>query len=119
MTEIDVSEYDDLRGDQVLTSRQKDRVLDELAGESDAVVFLEDWLASEKSLFPIAGVDQLFAGEKIVETEKAFLFNTTEEDDPDDAIDGVEWVPKSCSRLYLAADDDVDDRTPANSLDEF
>lgn len=119
MTRIDVAGYDDLRGDQVLTSRQKDAVVDALAGDHEAVAYLEDWLVVEKSLFPIDGpVEQLFAGNVVASTEKAYLFNTTAESDPDDAIDGVDWIPASCSRIY-EADDDVDDRTPAKSLDDF
>jgi len=119
MTTVEVSEYDDLRGDQILASRQKDAVVDALAGDTEAVVWLEEWLCHEKTLFSIDGpIEQLFPGDVIAETEKALLFNTTEEDDPDDAIDGVEWVPKSCSRVYVAGDD-IDDETPAKSLEDF
>lgn len=121
MTTVEVSEYGDLKGDQILASRQKDAVVDALAGDVEAVIWLEEWLSHEKTLFSIEGpVDQLFAGDVLAETEKAVLFNTTEEDDPDDAIDGVEWVPLSCSRVYVAADDiDDDAETPQKPLEDY
>lgn len=123
MTKIEVADYDDLRGDQVIGSRRKDLVLDALADDADAVVRLEDWLVDEKSLSSIESVDDLFAGRLLHETEKAYLFTTrTDVDDPDADEAGTDWIPKSQARVYVAKDDDVgvDNSTKAHaSLDDF
>ncbi len=123
MTRVEVEDYDDLRGDQTIGSRRKDLVLDTLADGADAVLRLEDWLVEDKSLAAMASVDDLFAGRLLHETEKAYLFTTrTDVDDPDADQPGTDWVPKSQSRVYLAADDDVgvDASTKAHaSLDDF
>lgn len=124
MTTVDVDEYDDLRGDQVINSREKDAVLDALGDGASAVLWLEDWLVGEKELEPIANIDalsQLFPGRIVAETEKAYLFTTTSKDDPDAAEPGTDWVPKSSSRAYVGPDndDDVDDQTPQRGLFDF
>lgn len=121
MTTVEVDEYEDLRGDEILHSKAKDVVLKELRNGTDAVLWLDDWLVDEKtldSLGEVSGLEQLFTGRKIAETDKAILFTQTGERDPDADAHGTDWVPKSASRLYLGPDDpdDVDDRTPQRGL---
>lgn len=107
MTEITVAEYDDLRGDAVLRSKARDRVLRELEDGADAVLHLADWLVAEKDFETLENADQLVAGRVVAETEKAYLFTTTDDEDPDASAPGTDWVPKSQSRVYLP-DDGVD-----------
>ena len=124
MTEVDVGDYDDLRGDRVLNSRGKDIVLRELADGASAVLRLEDWLTEEKSFDPVPDgrVDDIFVGRVAATTEKAYLF-TQEPGDTDENADepGTDWVPKSQSRVYVSKDDvgDVDDSTPQRGLTDF
>jgi hypothetical protein len=116
MTEIDVDEYDDLRGDEVLHSKGRDVVLKELESGTEAVLWMEDWLVDEKELDPLGPVSdlrQLFTGRKVAETDAAFLITQTDDRDPDADAPGTEWVPKSSTRLYVRGavdEDDEDDR---------
>ena len=125
MTTVKIQSYDDLRGDQILHSRGKDAVLDELKNGADAVLWLDDWLVDEKSLEPIArnvaGLTQLFIVRKIAETEKAWLVTQSTEGDPDADEPGTDWVPRSAARLYVRTGDpgDVEDSTPQYGLDKW
>ncbi|MDY6778945.1 MAG: hypothetical protein SV760_00025, partial [Halobacteria archaeon] len=107
------------------SSRRKDLVLDALADGADAVLRVEDWLVEEKELGDsVESVDNLFAGRLLAETEKAYLFTTVDasiEEDPDADEPGTDWVPKSQSRVYVAAgdSDDVGEQRGHASLDDF
>jgi len=127
MTEVEVGEYDDLRGDRVLNSRGKDIVVRELADGASAVLRLEDWLTDEKSFDSVddVHVDDLFLGRVIADTEKAYLFTQEPPDvqDPDADEPGTDWVPKSQARVYVPKDGqdagDIDDSTPQRGLTDF
>lgn len=109
MTVVDVSARSDLRGDQTIGSRRGDLVFATLADDDqpDAVLKLDDWLVEKKTLLAnVEGVENLFAGRTVAETDKAWLFTTAvETDDPDADEPGTDWVPKSAARLYVADGD--------------
>lgn len=121
---MEVTGYDDLRGDQKLHSKAKDVVVDEVADGRD-VLWLADWLADKKELEPVAdvpGLRQIVSGRAVAETEKAVLFTTTGERDPDADAPGTEWVPKSHTRLYRPPSggaDDVEEATGHRNLEDF
>lgn len=121
MTKVELSSYDDLSGDAILHSRGKDRVFQELVDGANAVLWMDDWLPEKKTLDPlgdVAGLEQLFVGRLVAETEKAFLFTQIDADDPDADAPGTDWVPKSATRLYVA--DEIDASTsPQHGLDSF
>lgn len=118
MTKVRVGSYDDLRGDAVLNSREKDAVLRELENGADAVLRVEGWLWDDKTFERLEDVD-LAAGTLVHETEKAFLFSTRNdgEDRPD--LDGVDWTPKSQSRVYLPKPSGVETDSPGRTLEDF
>lgn len=128
MTSIEIADYDDFAGDQVLRSRGRDAVLEAFESGSTAVLWLEEWLVSEKSFEPIepeGPLEQLVAGSLVAETESAYLFTElVGERDPNADAPGTDWVPKSQTRVYLSGvdhgdqDDDVDE-VPQRGLGDY
>lgn len=131
VVKVDVESYEDLRGDAVIHSRAKDAILRELDDGADAVLWLEEWLVPKKSfsmLGSVSGLDQIVAGRVVAETEGdedsdgAYLFTQTDDDDPAPSAPGTDWVPRGYSRLYVDATDDGDDvdaTVPQRGLGDF
>ena len=107
----EVQAYSDLAGCR-LASAGKDRVLAALE-DHDAVVWLEDWLRSEKPLGTLPGTQGLYGVTKQHETDAAWC---VEQDEGDEV-----WVPKSSAELYVRHPDGLatDSGSPQQSLREF
>lgn len=105
MTEVTVTGHEDLQGDQVSTSTEKDRILQLLRHESDRVRAFraDEWLWESKSLETTSRHETLVSAEIIAESEKAYLITQLDQenyeevgaDDPQ-----TDWVPKSVVRVY-------------------
>ncbi len=109
-----VQAYGDLAGARI-TSAGKDRVLAALE-DHEAVVWLEDWLRSEKPLGTLGGARSLYGIDSVkAETDSAWCL--AQEGSDEDEV----WVPKSCAELYLRHEDGlaVDSESPQQSLREF
>jgi len=127
MTTVTVSEYDDLVGDQVSSSAEKDVILMLLRGESDEsrVFRADDWLWADKSLETHASHDTLVDGRILAETDKAYLVTQlgSEYQDEDLSADDpqTDWVPKSVVRMYVPdTDDGVDpDSSPQRFIGDY
>lgn len=107
----EVAAYPDLAGCR-LASAGKDRVLAALE-DHEAVVWLEDWLRSEKPLGTLPGARGLYGVSLQHETDAAWC---VEQPDGDEV-----WVPKSSAELYRCAEDGLaqDSGSPQQSLREF
>lgn len=106
-----VRAYSDLAGAR-LASAGKDRVLAALE-DHEAVVWLEDWLRSEKPLGTLPGARGLYGCTKVHETDAAWC---VQQEDGDEV-----WVPKSSAELYERHPDGLatDSGSPQQSLREF
>ncbi|AGM11793.1 hypothetical protein M201_gp19 [Haloarcula californiae tailed virus 2] len=106
-----VRAYSDLEGARI-SSAGKDRVLAALE-DHDAVVWLEDWLRSEKPLGTLGGARSLYGCTVKAETDSAWC---VEQEDGDEV-----WVPKSCAEVYERHEDGLatDSDSPQQSLREF
>jgi hypothetical protein len=111
MGEYTVKSYADLEGCR-LASAGKDRVLAALE-DHKAVLWLEDWLRSEKPLDTLAGAQGLYGCTLKHQTDAAWCVEQTEGDEV--------WVPKSSAELYVRHDDGLatDSDSPQQSLREF
>jgi hypothetical protein len=107
----EVGAYADLEGCH-LASAGKDRVLTALE-DHGAVVWLEDWLRSEKPLETLPGAQGLYGCTLTHETDSAWCVEQPGGDEV--------WVPKSCAELYQRAEDGLEDESgsPQSSLGEF
>jgi len=108
-----VQAYPDLEGCR-LASAGKDRVLAALE-DHEAVVWLEDWLRSEKPLDTLPGGRSLYACTLKHETDSAWCVEQAE------SSEGEVWVPKSCAELYQRHEDGLanDSESPQQSLRQF
>jgi len=106
-----VQAYSDLDGARI-SSAGKDRVLAALEDHT-AVVWLEDWLRSEKPLGTLGGARSLYGCTKKHETDAAWC---VEQEDGDEV-----WVPKSSAELYERHEDGLatDSESPQQSLRAF
>lgn len=107
----EVRAYSDLDGCR-LASAGKDRVLAALE-DYEAVVWLEDWLRSEKPLGTLEGARGLHGCQVKAETDSAWCVEQPEGDEV--------WVPKSCAELYQRHEDGLaaDSESPQQSLRDF
>jgi len=109
MNTVEVSGFDDLRGDRFAPQRCKDRIALILRDDPDAILFVfEDWLVDEKPLEPASGTNRLFRARVEAETEKAWLLSQAdpeEYDDIDSTTPRTDWIPKSQVRKYVADPD--------------
>lgn len=90
-----VDSYADLASDRFLEGSEPDLLAEALNDTADThieVAVLEEWLIEDKDLRPRAGANRVFVGEIEAETDKAVLFDQGDRDD---------WIPKSCSQLYV------------------
>lgn len=120
MTTVKVSEYSDLRGDRVLPgSRAKDAIVSALADGADGVIYLDDWLTSEKDLEYMDECGQLARIRLLHETEKAFIVGQGRDANGEPLRETA--VPKSCSRLYIPrnSSEDVAPDVPQRGLDDY
>ena len=90
-----VRAYSDLQGAR-LSSAGKDRVLAALE-DHECVLWLEDWLRSEKPLGALGGSRSLYGCSLQSETDAAWCVQQPEGDEV--------WVPKSCAELYQRHED--------------
>lgn len=124
MTTVEVSSYDDLRGDAVSSAREKDRIIQALADtESDAksVFRADEWLWSDKALEPVAGLETIVVARTVAETEDAWLLTQAEDlEDPDASDPRTDWVPKSVTRQYVASKEGIEtDEQPQAFLGDW
>ena len=104
-----VATYTDLNGAK-LSDRGKEHVINQLE-DNDAILWLEDWLREDKGLETLAGTKGLYAVTVERETEKAWYLSQES--------GNAEWVPKSCSELYVADSQGVDKETPQLGLEDY
>jgi len=109
--EYEVRSYSDLEGCR-LASAGKDRVLAALEAH-EAVVWLEEWLRSEKPLGTLGGAQGLYGCTLKAETDAAWCVEQPEGDEV--------WVPKSSAELYVRHTEGLarDSGSPQQSLGEF
>ena len=107
----EVQAYSDLSGARI-SSAGKDRVLAALENH-EAVVWLEDWLRSEKPLGTLPGARSLYGVSLQHETDAAWCVEQEEGDEV--------WVPKSSAELYVRHDDGLatNSGSPQQSLRDF
>jgi len=107
----EVRAYSDLEGARI-SSAGKDLVLAALE-DHGAVVWLEDWLRSEKPLDTLGGTRSLYGCSLQHETDAAWC---VEQDEGDEV-----WVPKSSAELYQRHEDGLatDSGSPQKFLREY
>lgn len=110
---IVVKGYADLASDAKLRGDEPDvvaRQLQEHAGEEDRIVaVLDEWLVDEKDLEGVDRHERVITGRIEAETEKAYCVGQGRTDD---------WLPKSCIRVYEAAEE-ADLSVPQHGLESF
>lgn len=123
MTTITVRSYKDLKGDQVSTSAEKDRIIQCLQDDDETLVVFraDEWLWEDKSL-EAGRFGTVVAGSILAETEKAFLVTQLaqeqyEEIDADDPQ--TDWVPKSVVRVYERGGNEIKNTGPQSFLEAF
>jgi len=106
-----VRSYDDLAAVDALGGREQHRIATLLSEGAAGVVWLPEWLASDKDLSPAHAAPQLFVGDVTVYSEKAYQV-----DQPDGA---TEYVPKSEAEAFRLAPGVERVETPQTGLTDF
>jgi len=106
-----VRSYDDLAAVDALGGREQHRIATLLSEGAAGVVWLPEWVASDKDLAPAHGSPQLFVGDVTAYSEKAFQL-----DQPDGA---TEYVPKSEAEAFRLAPGVDRVETPQSALGEY
>jgi len=109
MTVAEVETAADLES---IPGRDREAVATLLSEGAPGVVFLQSWLAGEKSLTPTNAHPQLFVGEVENYSEKAYQVNQPE-------LGNSDYVPKSASEASVLAEGVDHVETPQQGLGEF
>lgn len=122
MTTVTVTSYKDLKGDQVSSASEKDRIIQLLDSEPEGtkVFRADEWLWEDDPLEP-GRFGTVVAGTVLAETEKAYLVTQLDPDEYEeiDADDPqTDWVPKSVVRIYEKGSP-IDNTGPQSFLGDY
>jgi len=104
-----VETADDL---SAIPGRDREAVATLLSEGAPGVIWLQSWLAGEKSLTAAENHPQVYVGEIVNYSEKAFQVNQPE-------LGNSDYVPKSASEAFVLADGVDTVETPQSGLDRF
>jgi len=105
-----VRSYDDLAAVDALGGREQHRIATLLSEGAAGVVWLPEWVASDKDLAPAHGSPQLFVGDVTAYSDKAFQVEQP---------GATEYVPKSEAEAFRLAPGVDRVETPQSALGEY